>query len=81
MCAVQVVRSINPGLLNHTSSSAQAESLGYWLETKFQAVIIISLKTSVQYRPSIGKGSMILWFNVAGVGDVRPGRYGPLGQP
>ena len=29
-------------------------------QTKFQAVIIISLKTSVQYCPGIGKSNMIL---------------------
>ena len=53
MPTVQVVRSIGPGLLNHTSQSALAESWGYrgyWLETKFQAVITISLKTSGQVR-------------------------------
>ena len=30
MPTVQVVRSIGPGLLNHTSHSALAESWGYW---------------------------------------------------
>ena len=54
---------------------------GYWLETKFQAVIIIFIKTSVQYCPGIGRSNIILWFNVIGVGDVGLGLYGVHVQP
>ena len=38
---MQVVRSIGPGLLNHTSHSALAESrgyMGYWLKTLLYSI-------------------------------------------